>query len=128
MAVVVAVALLSAAALGYEILLIRLFSIILWHHFAFMIISLALLGVGASGTFLVFARRWLEPRFHRAFAGFAAAFGISAVACFALARRVPFNPLEVVWDLGQQAALLQIYLLLALPFFCAATCVGLALS
>lgn len=128
MAVVVAVALLSAAALGYEILLIRLFSIILWHHFAFMIISLALLGVGASGTFLVFARRWLEPRFHRAFAGFAAAFGISAVACFALAQRVPFNPLEVVWDLGQQAALLQIYLLLALPFFCAATCVGLALS
>ncbi|MCH8835383.1 MAG: SAM-dependent methyltransferase, partial [Proteobacteria bacterium] len=84
MAVVVAVALLSAAALGYEILLIRLFSIILWHHFAFMIISLALLGVGASGTFLVFARRWLEPRFHRAFAGFAAAFGLSAVACFAL--------------------------------------------
>ena len=128
MAVVVAVALLSAAALGYEILLIRLFSIILWHNFAFMIISLALLGVGASGTFLVFARRWLEPRFHRAFAGFAAAFGLSAVGCFALARRVPFNPLEVVWDLGQQAALLQIYLLLALPFFCAATCVGLALS
>ncbi|MFQ5620113.1 MAG: spermidine synthase, partial [Rhodospirillales bacterium] len=128
MAVVVAVALLSAAAIGYEILLIRLFSIILWHHFAFMIISLALLGVGASGTFLVFARRWLEPRFHRAFAGFAAAFGLSAVACFALARRVPFNPLEVVWDLGQQAALLHIYLLLALPFFCAATCIGLALS
>ncbi len=128
MAVVVAVALLSAAAIGYEILLIRLFSIILWHHFAFMIISVALLGVGASGTFLAFARGWLEPRFHGAFAGFAAAFGVSAVACFALARRVPFNPLEVVWDLGQQATLLQIYVLLALPFFCAATCIGLALS
>ncbi len=127
-ALLVAVALLSAAAIGYEILLIRLFSIILGHHFAFMIISLALLGVGASGTFLAFARGWLEPRFHHAFAGFAAAFGVSAVACFAVARRVPFNPLEVVWDLGQQAYLLQIYLLLALPFFCAATCIGLALS
>ena len=38
------VALLSAAALAYEILLMRLFSIIQWHHFAYMIIiSLALL-------------------------------------------------------------------------------------
>ncbi|MCZ6467022.1 MAG: hypothetical protein O6829_07090, partial [Alphaproteobacteria bacterium] len=64
MAVVVAVALLSAAAIGYEILLIRLFSIILWHHFAFMIISLAILVVGACGTFLFFSRSWLEPRFH----------------------------------------------------------------
>ena len=63
MAVVVAVALLSAAALGYEILLIRLFSIILWHHFAFMIISLALLGIGAGGTALALGRTWLEPRF-----------------------------------------------------------------
>ena len=44
------VALISAAALGYEILLMRLFSIGQWHHFAWMIISLALLGYGASGS------------------------------------------------------------------------------
>ena len=49
---VVSVALISAAALAYEVLLMRLFSIIQWHHFAYMIISLALLGYGASGTFL----------------------------------------------------------------------------
>ena len=48
----IAIALASAIALGYEILLIRLFSVIQWHHFAYMIISLALLGYGASGTFL----------------------------------------------------------------------------
>jgi hypothetical protein len=39
-----------AAAIGYEIVLKRLFAIALWHHFAYMIISLALLGYGASGT------------------------------------------------------------------------------
>ena len=38
-----AIALLSVAALGYEILLMRLFSIIQWHHFAYMMISVALL-------------------------------------------------------------------------------------
>src|SRR5439155_1551058 len=47
-----AIALLSAAALGYEILLMRLFSIILWHHFAYMMISVAMLGYGAGGTFV----------------------------------------------------------------------------
>jgi hypothetical protein len=52
-----AVAMLSAAALGYEILLMRLFSIILWHHFAYMMISVALLGYGAAGTFVALARR-----------------------------------------------------------------------
>ena len=39
-----------AAALGYEILLTRLFSVIQWHHFAYMMISVAMLGYGAAGT------------------------------------------------------------------------------
>jgi len=32
----VAIALLSASALAYEVMLMRLFSIIQWHHFAYM--------------------------------------------------------------------------------------------
>ncbi len=51
-----ALALLSAAALGYEILLMRLLSIILWHHFAYMMISVALLGYGAAGALVALAR------------------------------------------------------------------------
>jgi len=47
----VAIAVISASALAYEVLLMRLFSIIQWHHFAYMIISLALLGYGVSGVF-----------------------------------------------------------------------------
>ena len=42
------VALLSAAALAYEILLTRLFAIVQWHHFAYMMISAALLRVADS--------------------------------------------------------------------------------
>ena len=42
------VAVVSAAILAYEVLLMRLFSIVGWHHFAYMIISIALLGFGAS--------------------------------------------------------------------------------
>ena len=42
-------AMVSAGALAYELLLIRLFAIIHWHHFAYMVISLALLGYAALG-------------------------------------------------------------------------------
>ena len=45
----------SAAALAYEIVLTRLFSIAHGYHFAFLAVSLALLGFGASGTALAIA-------------------------------------------------------------------------
>src|SRR5438445_13254098 len=53
-----AVALLSAAALAYEILLMRLFSIIQWHHFAYMMISVAFLGADAAGAVGAPAAPW----------------------------------------------------------------------
>ena len=47
-----AVALVSAAALAYEVLLTRLMAIVHWHHFASLVIGMALLGYGASGSAL----------------------------------------------------------------------------
>jgi hypothetical protein len=120
--------LLSAAALGYEILLMRLFSIIQWHHFAYMLISVALLGYGAAGSFVAIARRWLLARFAVVFSLAAALFGISAVMGFALAQRVPFNPLEILWDPRQPLLLLLVYLLLVPPFFCVATALCLTFA
>lgn len=124
----IAVALLSAAALGYEILLMRLFSIIQWHHFAYMLISVALLGYGAAGSFVAIARRVLLPRFAAVFTISAALFGISAIAGFALAQRVPFNPLEILWDPQQPFLLLLVYLLLVPPFFFVATALCLTFA
>lgn len=122
------IALLSATALAYEILLMRLFSIILWHHFAYMIISLALLGYGASGTFLSLTAHRLLPRFPLAYLSNLAMFGVSAVGCYLIAQQVSFNPEEILWDLHQLLRLLLIYLVLALPFFFVANCLGLALA
>jgi hypothetical protein len=48
----------SFSSLAYEILLTRIFSISLWYHFAFMIISIAMLGIGASGTILALYPNW----------------------------------------------------------------------
>ncbi len=121
-----AVGLISAAALAYEILLMRLLSIIQWHHFAYMIISLALLGYGVSGTLLTLAKGQLPHRFTALFALNATAFALSAPACFELAQRVPFNGLELLWDPSQTLGLVALYLILSLPFVFAANCIGLA--
>ena len=122
-----AVAVLSAAALGYEVLLTRLFSIVQWHHFAFLVISVALLGFGASGTFLLVLgeriRTGIEPFLALAALGFA----LAAPVCFVIAERVPFNVLDAPWSPGSLGWLLVIELLLAIPFFFAATGIGRAL-
>ena len=122
----VALAVISAAILAYEVLLVRLFAIVQWHHFAFMAISIALLGFGASGTWLAIRQDWVELRFTAIFAVSAALFALSAPTSFLAAQDLPFNALAVVWDPGQLLYLLAMYLLLVVPFFCGATCVGLA--
>ena len=120
------IAILSAAMLAYEVLLMQLFSIVQWHHFAYMAISIALLGFGASGTFLFLAQRWVRARFMTVFTVSAAVFGMSALASFVLAQRLPFNALAVVWEPGQLLYLFVFYALFAAPFFAGATCVGIA--
>ncbi|MCL4248982.1 MAG: hypothetical protein KJ065_12620 [Anaerolineae bacterium] len=42
----------TMAILATEIVLTRIFSVTLWYHFAFLVISLALLGSGAAGVWL----------------------------------------------------------------------------
>ena len=115
-----AVSLLSAAALSYEVLLTRLFSIVQWHHFAYMIISVAMLGYGAAGTTVTLLRERLVHRTHAVFTAGAAFFGMSAVASFLIAERLPFNALEFLWDARQAGYLGALYGLLIVPFYCAA--------
>ena len=120
--------LISAAAIAYEILLMRMLSIVQWHHFAYMIISLALLGYGASGTFIALCKRFLEPRFEMVFSLSGMLFSITMVACFMLGQRVPFNALELVWNPRQFFYLTATYLVFFVPFFFSACCIGLAFT
>src|SRR5271156_2940187 len=50
-ALLVGVAASSCGALLLELALTRLFSVVLFYHFAFLAISIALLGLGAGGVF-----------------------------------------------------------------------------
>jgi len=126
--ILIAISLISGAVLAYEVLLIRLFAIVQWHHFAYMAISIALLGYGASGTFLALVQDWLKPRFAAAFSVNAILFGITALLGFALGERLPFNALEVLWDPRQLLYLPVLYAIFVVPFFCGANCVCLAFA
>lgn len=128
-----AIALISAAALAYQLLLMRWLAIEHWHPFAVMIISLALLGHGASGTWLAVWLRgrgseYLVPRFEGVFVACALLFAVSAAGVLLVARAIPFNGLELVWDPRQLLRLGALYLVLAVPFFFAASCFGLAFA
>jgi hypothetical protein len=121
------VALISGAALANEVLLTRYFAVVHWHHFATMMISLALLGFGASGTFVTLARRWLLDRFVLVYVMNLLAFGVLAVAAPVAASALPFQAEQLLWDPWQPVWLAMTYLVLALPFFCAGNAIGLAL-
>lgn len=123
-----AVFLLSASVLSYEVLLMRLFSIIQWHHFAYMMISVALLGYGAAGAFVSLTQQHLGKGFTGVFAIAAGLFGLTALLAFLAAQRVGFNALEILWDPRQLPRLGFIYALLILPFFCAATAICLSFT
>ncbi len=59
-----AIALVSAAVILLQITVTRLLSVLLWYHWAFFAISLAMLGLGAPGVWLSFVARrepWLRP-------------------------------------------------------------------
>lgn len=120
--------LISAAVLADEVVLVRAFSISLWHHFAYMVISIALLGFGASGTLLaVLERRKTSFSAQGWLAASAVLFAISFPLAFALLQKIPFDPFLIIWDRRQLLYLGCYYLVMFVPFFAAATAIGLAL-
>ena len=111
-----ALALLSAATITLEITLTRLFAVAQFYHFAFMVIGLALLGFGFSGTLLSLAPRLSEspPSFMLAASGLA--FALTTLAAYIVTNRVPFDSFTIAWDRTQVAILVLHVVLLSLPF------------
>ena len=122
--------LVSAAMLFFEITLTRLFSVMQWYHFAFISVSVALLGFGASGTWL--ALRPLDEEENRSIFGrlaaIAALFSISILVAYLAINYVPFDSYRIALERRQLLYLALYYPALILPFFFAGLCVGLSLA
>ena len=83
--------LITLSGLVFEVALTRIYSATIWYHFAFIAVSVALLGWGLGGFALHLARkRGFAPSIDRA-AAFAVLYGLSIPACLALIVRFPFT-------------------------------------
>lgn len=119
----------SMSLLMFEVILTRIFSVMLWYHFAYVVISIAMLGLGASGSLLALARLERPDRSPERFmAWVAAAFPFLLIYCFLLATRVRVNPFEIAQDKSNLFSLFAIYSLLTLPFLAGGACIGFLLS
>ncbi len=116
--------LVSASTLAFEIVLSRLFAITQFYHFAFLTISLALLGVGASGTALSISQRLRSGLPARRMALFSLATCLTIAGSYALSNWLPFDSFAIAWDRRQVLYLALMYLSLAAPFFFSALATG----
>ena len=114
--------LVSSAALMYEISLSRLLAVELWHHYAFLIISGALLGYGAAGAFRLACSRSIHPLLP------VLCFSLLLIPLFLLSSYLPFDPALMALDPLHGGWLLLIFLLLAFPFFLAGLTLNLLLE
>jgi predicted membrane-bound spermidine synthase len=120
------VALVSATLLMTELALTRIFSVIMYYHFAFLAISIALFGLSASGVFAYVARRRLDRVSTDALLAVESLIYAvcTIVALFWLVRlHVGLN-----YSPRNLALMLTIYTLAALPFFAGGLVVTLAIS
>jgi hypothetical protein len=120
--------LLCAATLAFEINLTRLFSVAQFYHFAFLIVSMALLGFGASGTYLAIRPNFGGERAQDRLAGLALWTGISMLGAYLLTNWLPFDSFRIAWDLKQVLILIGHYLALSTPFFFSGLATGMLLA
>src|SRR5205085_4471138 len=114
-ALLAAIALTSFSALLLELALTRLFSVVLFYHFAFLAISVALLGLGAGGVFAYLRRHWLKRFETRSLAAILCT--INAVAIFIALEVVLHVPVSLELSRWNFVRLTALYFSSAIPFF-----------
>jgi hypothetical protein len=118
----------SASVLAYEILLMRLLSIGFWYHFGYMVISLALLGFGAAGSFLSLLSRRVYGNMEVWLVLLAAAASLSFPLSFSLAKEIGLDPLQLVWQSTEWFKIFATYVVMAIPFLLSGGIVAILLS
>jgi spermidine synthase len=122
------ISLLAVATLLMEIALVRLFSVTMWYHFSFMVISIALFGFGASGAFLTVFRHIFEKDFRRTATLFPLFFSFSTIIAMLTVSGLSIDPFRIIDHPETILRLAVSYIVLAVPFFASGLCVGLILS
>ncbi len=110
----------------YQVCLLRIFSIADYYHFAFMIVSISLLGFGISGSFLYFFIERIKDT-GLILLIFSFGFSVSIIISFLVSNMVPFDSFKIAWEIKQVFLLAVYYIFLVLPFFFGGSFIGYVL-
>lgn len=114
-ALLAGIALSSFSALLLELALTRLFSVVLFYHFAFLAISIALLGLGAGGVFAYLRKNWLARFQTRTLMGWLSI--VNAAVIPLVLETVLHVPVSLELSKANFLRLTAMYLVAAVPFF-----------
>ncbi len=119
------------STLAFEVLLTRIFSISQFNHLSFMVISIALFGFAASGTFLSIVDTLQVGRSHyfstwKSTVILITLYAATTIGSFMILNNLPLDYFRLPVEPIQIFYLLAAFLLLALPFFFAGFIVALA--
>ena len=117
----------SAAMLAFQVALTRFFALAQGSHLAFMAVSLALLGAGASGTYLSL-KPVTKPGLTRTLTLSAALFTLSVPVSYLVINYLPFDAYRLAWERVQLLWLGLYYLAITVPFFFSGIIIGAALA
>jgi hypothetical protein len=123
----IGVFIISLSTLMIEISLTRIFSVMIWHHFAFMVISIAMLGFGASGSFLTIFRISRKWDVNRVCMLLSCLFSIGAVIALVIVGSISFDPFQLLDEPINILKMVCIYALFVVPFFLSGLCVSFLL-
>lgn len=118
----------SLSALLLEFTLTRVLSVTLWYHFAFLVISVAMLGLGISGIVLALFRKILNTESEKILPFLSLLYGISILLSFWMINKIPFDPFSLLFEKIQILYLPLYYILITLPFFFAGLIISYLLA
>ena len=125
---ILAIGLLSSATLLFETALTRVLAVAQFYHFAFLVVSLALLGFGASGTILSLFPQIKDQPLEKILTRVGFGFFLSIWVTYAVVNWLPFDSYSIAWERRQIIYFVLYYFSLSLPFLVSGLGLGTALA
>jgi len=117
----------SLTILAYEIVLTRITALVQWQNLTSIVISIAMLGFGVSGTAVMLLEKPIEKKIEKHMGILLFLYPVSIIVCFIIYCKIPFNPFEIGIDTIQIYYLGLKLMAVGIPFFFGAMIIGISL-
>ncbi len=112
----VGIFLISLVTLSFEVIVNRLFSLMFWYHFAFMIISIALFGIGFGGLLVFFLNGFIKRFSVQVLAILSLILAVVLPLSILIVNNIPLQMELVVKSGLHQKYFILFFLTLSVPF------------